>query len=259
MKEKMIAAIPPNIRHKLPFFNQIRHLYMRKIYNKYNYNYESEIRSLKDIHPGERCFLIGTGPSLNETPLHLIKDEIAFGTNTLYKLLPKLDVRPLYYCVSDGNVWNDHKEGILKLDTTLILSGDAGRSYLQENERQHNVIVLKDLGSIQRSRWQEKDITKGTYWGYSVMIDTCLQVAFYMGFKTVSLLGCDCDYSGKYHFDNEKYDFQKVSLDKHWDNAFASYEIIKEGYEENGKKIYNATVKSKLDVFERKKLEDIFQ
>lgn len=232
----------------------VRGLHLARYYKNYD---SSKVMQLKNIHKYPRCFLVGTGPSLNKTPLHLLEKEIIFGTNTLYKLLHKLDILPLYYCVSDGNVWDKHKEGILELDTTLILSGDAGRSYLQNDEQQSKVIVLKDIGDIQRNGWHEKDITKGTYWGYSVMTDNCLQVAFYMGFQTVYLLGCDCDYSDKHHFDNEKYDFQKASLDKHWDNAFVAYKIIKDGYEKDGRKIYNATVKSKLNVFEKKKLEDI--
>ena len=120
----------------------VRGLHLGRYYKNYD---SSKVMQLKNIHKYPRCFLVGTGPSLNKTPLHLLEKEIIFGTNTLYKLLHKLDILPLYYCVSDGNVWDKHKEGILELDTTLILSGDAGRSYLQNDEQQSKVIVLKDI------------------------------------------------------------------------------------------------------------------
>lgn len=254
---KVTNIIPYKVRHNIPCFNIIRQLYMNRIYKNYNYDYEQKLLSLKDIHKGKTCFLLGTGPSLNNINFELIKDDILFGTNTLYKALHKYNIKPRYYCVSDDNVWDKHKDGILEVDSTIILSGNAGRSYLQEHKREKNILVLKDLGCIYHNGWKESDITKGTYWGYSIMVDICLQVAFFMGFETVVLLGCDCNYSGKQHFDGEVYSFQKEKLDEHWKNAFTSYRFIKDVYEKNNRKIYNAGIESKLDIFEKKKLEEI--
>lgn len=56
---------------------------------------------MKDSHKGERCFLIGNGPSLTGEDLHLLKDEYTFGTNMVYKIFDKTDWRPSFHCVSD--------------------------------------------------------------------------------------------------------------------------------------------------------------
>jgi len=83
----------------------------------------------KDIHRGERCFIIGTGPSLNQTNLSLLKDEITFGVNTLYRG-NFLDYT--YYCVSDRHVWEKHYQWILKVPSTLFLGSYAGVQYRQQ-------------------------------------------------------------------------------------------------------------------------------
>ena len=62
------------------------------------------VKRFKDVHKGERCFIIGTGPSLNVTNFDFIKDEIIFGVNTLYTGLLKFGITCDYYAVSDVDV-----------------------------------------------------------------------------------------------------------------------------------------------------------
>ena len=38
------------------------------------------LKQLKNIHVGERCFIIGNGPSLKKTDLSKLKDEYTIGT-----------------------------------------------------------------------------------------------------------------------------------------------------------------------------------
>ena len=62
------------------------------------------VKRFKDIHKGERCFIIGTGPSLNLINFNLIKDEIIFGVNTPHTGLPKFGITCDYYAVSDVDI-----------------------------------------------------------------------------------------------------------------------------------------------------------
>ena len=64
-------------------------------------------RIKKNIHKGERCFILGTGPGLNDLDLSFLEDEITIGMNTI---LRKEDVTPNYIVIADtiqleGN-WN---------------------------------------------------------------------------------------------------------------------------------------------------------
>ncbi|WP_408971725.1 tetratricopeptide repeat protein, partial [Planktothrix sp.] len=45
---------------------------------------QEKIRQFHNKHWGERCVIIGNGPSLNEMDLSFLKHEICFGTNKIY-------------------------------------------------------------------------------------------------------------------------------------------------------------------------------
>ena len=46
--------------------------------------------ALQDIHKGERCFIIGNGPSLKQTDLTKLKNEYTFGLNRIYLAFPEM-------------------------------------------------------------------------------------------------------------------------------------------------------------------------
>jgi len=106
-----------------------------------------------------------------------------------------------------------------------------------------------------------KDIVMGHYERISVIIDLCLQIAYYMGFKEVYLLGCDCDYTGLQRWDGlmteNKGGYGLPDGAGEWEVVFKAYQKCKDVFEEDGRKIYNSTVGGKLEVFERRKLEDV--
>ena len=79
-----------------------------------------------------------------------------------------------------------------------------------------------------------------------------------MGFKEAYLLGCDCDYNGRPHFHNGKMwdpDIERV-MKRFPDMVFPAYEIVKQVFEEDNRKIINCTVGGNLEVFERVRLEE---
>jgi len=218
---------------------------------------EERLRALKDKHKGERCFLVATGPSLNKTDFSLIKNEIIFGVNTLYKGLSRFDIKPAYYVVGDPIIFNAHAMKLLQLKTTLFLSGYAGRRFLENDalkSNNDNVILLHPL--FEQDGVFSKDIGKGVFYGGSVVF-LALQIIYYLGFDEVYLLGCDCDYSGMHRFDGSTTENLVGMAIGETEKVFSSYELYKEVFERNGRKIYNATVGGKLEVFERKKLEEI--
>lgn len=221
------------------------------------------LRAFRDIHNGQRCFILGTGPSLNKTNLGLLKDEIVIGVNTFYRGMSQFGISCMYYCVSDVTVWRNHYREILDLDTILFLSGEAGEDYVRHHS--HYSTYRRDrIHAIQRkddSRYLahiSEDITQGMYWGGTVIIDACLQIAYYMGFKNTYLLGCDCDYSGLHHFDGTTTDeLNGPGVKGEWDGIFRSYEVCRTAFERAGRRIVNCTVGGKLEVFDRERLEDV--
>jgi len=241
-------------------------------FEKYFSNYDSFLDKIHNMYDGQRCFIIATGPSLNRTNLSLIKDEISFGVNTFFKGTEKFGVNPKYWVVADSKVFKQNYKELNTIDTTLFLGCGTAIEFC-ENYNKYSKI-FKKLPILLRRKGTLGDYTKifpniihGIHRGGTVTI-IALQIAFHMGFNEVYLVGVDCNYSGNkiHHFDGEKYDFQyggsegeefKKGEAEHWSEVFASYEICKQAYEKDNRKIYNATLGGKLEVFERKSLENL--
>ncbi|MCI0854684.1 MAG: hypothetical protein J4N91_09695, partial [Chloroflexi bacterium] len=51
----------------------------------------------RDRHRGERCFVIGNGPSLKQTDLSLLKEEFTFGMNRIYMIFAELGFSTTYF------------------------------------------------------------------------------------------------------------------------------------------------------------------
>ena len=62
------------------------------------------LAALKDIHKGKRAFIIGNGPSLKQTDLSKLKNEITFGMNRIYLAFPDLGFTTSYICVTNDLV-----------------------------------------------------------------------------------------------------------------------------------------------------------
>ena len=222
------------------------------------------LEDLKNKHDGEKCFILGTGSSLNNTDLSLLENEILFGCNTLYVGMKDWNISCKYYAVGDCGVWNNHYEGILNLDTVCFVSEEISRTY--PDTLNENCLVIKTLLSMWKYKMFSVDMTYGKFSGDNIIID-CLQEAFYLGFKTVYLVGCDWSFTG--HFNDDKtYDTTKQFLEtgdfkysmnvvQRFAKSNMSCAVCKKIYESNGRKIYNATVGGCLETFERVKLEDV--
>src|SRR5512146_2496007 len=53
-----------------------------------------KLSALKDSHRGERCFLIGNGPSLRSTDLSRLRGEFTFGFNRIFLAAAELGFTP---------------------------------------------------------------------------------------------------------------------------------------------------------------------
>jgi len=267
--------IPEKSKSKVPFYSsiqrfegQIREFKKRQHLRSFQTDkrfiaYEKKINEFHDKHKGQRCFVVGTGPSLNKTKLELLENEIVFGVNTFYKAMKQYTVPCTYYLLGDFHVLEDHYKEVLSLDVTLFLGGRATKTYLDNRDeynkiQQHEPILIRKFADLRDTyNWKIKDLTKGAYACHQVVCDLGLQVPYHMGFSEVYLLGCDCDYSKGQHFDGEKFSFINPTTEKYWSETFLEYESIKQGYEADGRKIFNATPGGKLEVFDRVHLEDV--
>ena len=107
------------------------------------------------------------------------------------------------------------------------------------------------------------DISKCVYNGRTVTY-VCLQLAMYLGFEEIYLLGVDFNYSSNLkgqenHFKGYDKDGKNVRLNPvRPEMSLAAYKKAKEYAESQNVRIYNATRGGKLEVFERVNFDDLF-
>lgn len=229
------------------------------LFDKWYYDtpFPDQIRKYKGIHEGERCFIIGNGPSLTVSDLEKINKEITFSCNKIYEYSNSSYWKPYYYVVDDtGYVKNDY-ENIINVASKAKFIGIEYDKKLAKPYLNSNVIILrkKTLLDGMLPRWSI-DVDNYIGSGHTVTF-LMVQLAIYMGFKEIYFLGQDCStLPDKTHFYNsEKNDMSDNDLN----NFIYAFYSIKKLAEESGVKVYNATRGGKLEVFERIDLEKFLE
>lgn len=226
------------------------------------------LQSLKNIHRGERCFIVATGPSLQLSDLELIKNEVCFSCNSIVKLLNKTNWRPEYYFMYDKDVYKNIKSDITENQEYIKnffhpydweYFHHNSRPYILKRDSWYSHKEKEFLRYFFNSKLQfSHDISKVVYRGGSV-VHVMMQFAFFMGFKEIYLLGCDLNFLGpSIHAKGLSYDRpSSFSPERAKSGMLEDYELIKEIMKKRNINVYNSTRGGYLDVFERVNLEDI--
>ena len=224
------------------------------------------IAVLKDKHQGERCFIIGNGPSLKNTDLSLLKDEVTFGMNRIYLLFDRLGFATTYYVAVNKLVIEQSTRDILSLSCPKFISWHV----------RHLIDFTADMMFL-HTRGQPMfmfytDITKGLWTGATVTY-VAIQIAYYLGFQEVILIGVDHSFAtqGKPHTavvsqgdDPNHFDPQYFGKGFRWnlpdlECSELAYRIAKYQFESDGREIIDATVGGKLQVFRKVDYQTLFK
>lgn len=241
----------------------------RKQYRE-NKDILNQLKLYKDLYKGKRCFIIGTGPSLTISDLERLSNEITFAPNRIYELLEKTNWRPTYY------MCQDHK--IIQTFSEQIKSIDAQKCFLPINYKdlfvgeKYNFFVLKEREYYPaRAEFSEK-VNRYLAQGYTVTYGA-IQMAFYMGFSKIYLLGIDHNYQiirnanglpVKKHSDRPNYsegmsDYVNMQNLPRVEESTIAYETAEKISRLMNVRIYNATRGGKLEAFERVNFDDIIK
>lgn len=278
------AATIDEIEHQFDS-ESIGYYYLGDIVPYDDFDSKPEIKHFQDKHKGERCFLIGNGPSLTADDLTKLHEnnEITFGCNMIGKMFTQTAWRPDYYVIIDVATINFQHQMIAEIEakSKFIVALD----HLMEEEKVKVEKVLDNgIGDVfyYRSRISlgrvgetiSSDASKYVYTGVTVM-NSMIQMALYMGFEEIYLLGVDGgslgnDNKNEYsHFykDNDEAEFTEKVLTLY--NSLADEDVRKrvtanlyenaENYAKvNGTKILNATRGGVIENFKRVNFDDVF-
>lgn len=222
-----------------------------------NYSY---LRNFKDLHKDEICFLVGNGPSLRASDLDRIVQAgfCSMGCNSIHKIFGMTSWRPTYYVMGDPFVYKRINHEI-KAQNLFCFMRDFG----EIDHVEEDIILYTSMGEKYYPGYPSfsSDLVKGVYGGRTVMYDM-LQIAVYMGFKEIYLIGVDFSWGedGRDTHFSKEYIEKKVIKDalKYKDEVMHAYIAARKYAEANGVKIYNATRGGKLEVFDRMDFDKLF-
>ena len=227
-----------------------------------------KLKRLKDGHKGERCFVLGNGPSLTFDDLGKLKDEKTFGCNSLCLAFGKLGFSTTYFCFQSSGVYKKHKAIIDSLAKDQVIYARncfrlnfKGLSHLWEDAIPYCLFPHIDYMKEKTKRFSVKPHSI-VYDGYTIVY-SMLQIAVFMGFREIYILGVDCDYShGKNnnHFigsETEKVREKEINYAGLLMNQ--AFERARRFADENGIKIINCAPGGNLNAFERKSLDDVLK
>jgi len=148
----------------------------------------ARLAQFADAHRGRRCFILGNGPSLTRTELLPLRHEITFALNRGYLLRAERGFTATYLVSVNDLVLNQCANEIADLDMPRFISWRARKCFAPDPK-----IFFLDTRQTGANGFS-RDITRQVFEGYTVTY-VALQIAYYMGFDEVILIGVDHRFS----------------------------------------------------------------
>lgn len=234
------------------------------------------LQALRDKYLDRRCFIIGNGPSLNKLDLTKLSGEITFAVNRFYLLYDRLRFRPTFFVVEDNFVAEDNFQDLNLLRGSTKFWPIQYRPFLTPDR---DVIYLNFDFGYYRMPYEgiprfSFECNKVVYTGQTVTYIS-MQLALYMGFRDVYLIGMDFDYTvpkghkqtgadifssaeDPNHFHPDYFGAGKRWHDPKLERVLRSYKFAADVYKVHQRNIYNATKGGKLELFPRVDYDSLF-
>lgn len=242
----------------------------------------SRLEALRNTHQGERCFIIGNGPSLRKTPVANLRDEMTIGANGLYKAFPEWGFSTRYLLFEDIEQTELHGKNLCSVGESIkiaavhnahAIAGPWRDDLLFMNARLADDVYWNELG-IQFSR----DFSHVVYLG-STILHVALQLAYHLGCNPIYLIGVDFDYgplADKYppgkieiiednidlirqaHFSEDYYKPGDLMGVPNYALQQTAFETAKQAFQDDGREIFNATYGGRLEVYDRVDFQGLF-
>ncbi len=254
--------------------------YFYQYFTPFRVQQTNTLQKYKNIHTGKRCFILGTGPSLNKVCLDNLKNEYTIGVNGIYTIAKEINLD--YFIYVSKEYWKHHKEGINNIHCKDLFFPKEFKDELKFKDQTINWLNLDHpvyfkFGNHYKVPFSfSTDINHSFYSGGTVIF-LALQLAYYMGFDEVILLGIDHSYhkTNNSKFKKEGGDIYntKNGDNAHFNKSLTSYNIeyhidlqsmergyllAKKYFEKDNKKIVNASPGTKLHTFEKVDFDSLF-
>jgi hypothetical protein len=231
------------------------------------------LSELKGRYVGRTGFIIGNGPSLRAEDLDALVGFTSLASNKIYLIFPETAWRPDYYFVEDPVVWQTASAERGRLTGVPCFAPEgfsAGKANGLCRFRRHSNTDPRTPGGF------GDDPRRGFFAGGTVCF-SMLQMAAYMGFRRIVLIGVDHHYSarsvsthgpeteratkkqGADHFSPDYYLEGDLWIPPDVQMQTRAFALACAVLRERGVELVNATRTTQLDVVPRRDLEEVLE
>jgi hypothetical protein len=223
------------------------------------------LADLKNAYKGERCFIIGNGPSLKQTDLSRLQGEYTFGMNRIYLLYPELGFTTTFFLSVNDLVIEQCAADILALPIPKFLSWRSHDVILSALGKDVHLPETPPLAFLHTTYTGPRFATdaRQRMWEGATVTYVALQLAYHIGFNQVILIGVDHNFTtqGKPNTtvvsqgdDPDHFAGNYFGKGFRWqlpdlETSERAYEMARSAYAHAGREILDATVGGKLTIF----------
>ncbi len=250
----------------------------------------------RGIHQGDRCFIIGNGPSISRLNFEKLADEYTFTVNQFARFNGFEKLKTNFHLFGDERVFYLKDSDDLNIENLNYIkklnesSSDiqfflvySSKKFIEKSECFKNAKVnyFSNVIDFYDGFNEGFDLTKSIPW-FPTCIDYCIAIAMFMGFNEIYLLGCECtgflkvtsidsknatDYSYGYSVSSNESDRIKQQVKVYgvadelemWVKILRYYDYFEKYSKLKHIKIVNCTDGGILESFERKSLDDVLR
>ncbi|HEX5475768.1 MAG TPA: hypothetical protein VFX12_13995 [Vicinamibacterales bacterium] len=226
------------------------------------------LEGYRDRHRGARLFILANGPSLGRMDLGMLRGEYTLSMNRAYLLFDGWGFTPSYYVCANELVLEQFAQDIAQLRMPRFLNYNR-RQLFPRPDGVNDLMYLR-LRFPLRDRFQG-DATAALTSGGTVTF-VALQLAYFMGFGQVVLIGLDHTFVEKGIPNTTEVRRSERDESHCHPNYFPkgikwqlpdlyrselAYALAREAFERDGRSIVDATVGGQCDVFPRVELRSV--
>lgn len=267
--------------------NDMKYIGLRNIYYKYvksnrypilkKGSLDKRVAELKDIHKGEACFIIGNGPSLTAEDLDRIADTglASFAANSIYKMFEKTKWRPTYLVFQDQEVIDGLVAKFEELSfkcEKMFIRRDVYKQISSGLLSSSKLVLPRLVMHIRKDKYYDfsENLKKCAFDGCTVTY-FMIQIAYYMGFKKIYLIGIDHNFPIMFDENDNVIVNNDVKMHCFEDSknivlnparvleTTLAYKSARKFLDAHNVEIFNATRGGKLEEFKRIDVNTIFE
>lgn len=231
-----------------------------------------ELERFHDLHRGQEAILLCNGPSLNQVDFSRIDKSrfVIFGLNKIFLGIQKLGIHPDYMAAVNPKVISQSAQELARIPIPKFISN---RSFSSQLQKENNTFYIKTTPLPSEHERFSENITKYVHEGWTVT-HVALQILYYMGIKTVYIVGMDHKF--KQHVDGKEnsestikgqdidhFDPSYFGGGQSWDlpdlaNSEISYCAALEAFQKANRKIYDCTINGACQIFPKLNIEKLY-